>query len=158
MKYLAATLILTASLLLTGCSAFYNLAYDQQHVEWETETPDQFPVLTAVGYAPIADQPGDNQQHKDLAAMRASKLAAYRELAEQVYGQRIAGGSSVENWALERDSFQASVDGVIRGAEVIRTYTVGEYYATELRLDFEQVHRIYQSTSRQQKIKRVVYY
>ena len=158
MKRYAATFAIAASMLLSGCSAYYNLAYDQQHVEWETETPDQFPVLTAVGYAPIADQPGDNQQHKDLAAMRASKLAAYRELAEQVYGQRIAGGSSVENWALTNDTFQASVDGVIRGAEVIRTYTVGEYYATELKLDFQKVHRIYQSTSRQQKIKRVVYY
>ncbi len=158
MKRYAATFAIAASMLLSGCSAYYDLAYDQQHVEWETETPDQFPVLTAVGYAPIADQPGDNQQHKDLAAMRASKLAAYRELAEQVYGQRIAGGSSVENWALTNDTFQASVDGVIRGAEVIRTYTVGEYYATELKLDFQKVHRIYQSTSRQQKIKRVVYY
>ncbi len=158
MKHLAVTFSLASALLLSGCSAFYNLAYDQQHVEWETETPDQFPVLTAVGYAPIDEQPGDSQQHKDLAAMRASKLAAYRELAEQVYGQRIAGGSSVQNWALTNDTFQSSVDGVIRGAEVVRTYTVGEYYATELRLDFEKVHRIYQSTSRQQKIKRVVYY
>ena len=158
MKRYAATFAIAASMLLSGCSAYYDLAYDQQHVEWETQTPDQFPVLTAVGYAPIADQPGDNQQHKDLAAMRASKLAAYRELAEQVYGQRIAGGSSVQNWALTNDTFQASVDGVIRGAEVIRTYTVGEYYATELKLDFQKVHRIYQSTSRQQKIKRVVYY
>ena len=158
MKRYAATFAIAASMLLSGCSAYYNLAYDQQHVEWETETPDQFPVLTAVGYAPIADQPGDNKEHKDLSAMRASKLAAYRELAEQVYGQRIAGGSSVENWALTNDTFQASDDGVIRGAEVIRTYTVGEYYATELKLDFQKVHRIYQSTSRQQKIKRVVYY
>ena len=158
MKRYAAIFAVAASMLLSGCSAYYNLAYDQQHVEWETETPDQFPVLTAVGYAPIADQPGDNPEHKDLAAMRASKLAAYRELAEQVYGQRIAGGSSVENWALTDDTFQASVDGVIRGAEVIRTYTVGDYYATELKLDFQKVHRIYQSTSRQQKIKRVVYY
>ncbi|RUO77019.1 LPP20 family lipoprotein [Idiomarina seosinensis] len=159
MKKFAATFALIGSaLLLSGCSAYYDLAYDQQHVEWETEKPDEFPVLTAVGYAPIAEQQGDNQQHKDLAAMRASKLAAYRELAEQVYGQRIAGGSSVENWALTNDTFQASVDGVIRGAEVVRTYTVGEYYATELRLDFQKVHYIYQSTNRQQKIKRVIYY
>lgn len=159
MKKLAAiAAVFSSVVLLSGCSAYYDLAYDQQHVEWETETPDHFPVLTAVGYAPIDEQAGEQQQHKDLAAMRASKLAAYRELAEQVYGQRIAGDSSVENWALADDSFQASVDGVIRGAEVVRTYTVGEFYATELKLDFAKVHRIYQSTNRQQKIKRVVYY
>jgi hypothetical protein len=157
-RHLLSFLLVTSALLLSGCSAYNNFAYDQKHVEWETQTPDTFPVLDAVGYAPIATQHGDSSQVKDLNAMRASKLAAYRELAEQVYGQRIAGGSSVEDWALSRDSFQASVDGVIRGAEVVKTYTVGDYYATELRLDFEKVHRLYQSTNRQQKVKRVVYY
>lgn len=157
-KFAITLAVVLSAFILSGCSAYYDLAYDQQHVEWETETPEQFPVLTAVGYAPIADQQGDSQQHKDLAAIRASKLAAYRELAEQVYGQRIAGNSSVERWALTSDSFQSSVDGVIRGAEVVRSYTVGDYYATELRLDFERVHRLYQSTTRKQKVKRVVYY
>ena len=71
---------------LSGCS----LVHDQQYVEWETKTPDTFPVLTATGFAPIDAQPGETPQHKDLAAMRASKLEAYRELAEQVYGQRIS--------------------------------------------------------------------
>ncbi|MDV6316994.1 LPP20 family lipoprotein [Idiomarina sp. HP20-50] len=150
--------LLSATLLLSGCSAYNNVVYDQKHVEWETRTPDEFPVINAVGYAPIATQQGASSQLKDLNAMRASKLAAYRELAEQVYGQRIAGGSSVEDWVLKQDSFQASVDGVIRGAEVVKTYTVGDYYATELRLDFEKVHRLYQSTNRQQRVKRVVYY
>ena len=74
MKHLAVTFALASALLLSGCSAYYDLAYDQQHVEWETETPDQFPVLTAVGYAPIAEQPGDSQQHKDLAASIQSVL------------------------------------------------------------------------------------
>lgn len=159
MKRAALTISLFSSLLmLSGCSAVYDNVYDQQHVEWETETPEHFPVLTATGFAPIDAQPGETKQHKDLAAMRASKLAAYRELAEQVYGQRISGGTSVQNWTLGNDQFQASVDGVIRGAEVVRTYTVGEYYATELRLDFAKVNNLYESTSRKQKIKRVVYY
>ncbi|MEL7799442.1 MULTISPECIES: LPP20 family lipoprotein [Idiomarina] len=157
-KHLLSFALLASALLLSGCSAYNKIVYDQKHVEWDTQTPDKFPVLNAVGYAPIETQQGENAQLKDLNAMRASKLAAYRELAEQVYGQRIAGSSSVEDWALNRDSFQASVDGVIRGAEVVKTYTVGDYYATELRLDFEKVHRLYQSTNRQQKVKRVVYY
>lgn len=157
-KHLLSFVLVCATLLLSGCSAYNNLVYDQKHVEWETNTPDQFPVINAVGYAPIETQQGSSPQLRDLNAMRASKLAAYRELAEQVYGQRIAGGSSVEDWILTQNSFQASVDGVIRGAEVVKTYTVGDYYATELRLDFEKVHRLYQSTNRQQKVKRVVYY
>lgn len=140
--------------MLSGCSTFY----DQQYVEWETQTPDQFPVLTAVGYAPIAKQPGDSDSEKMLAAMRASKLAAYRELAEQVYGQRINGSSAVSEWALQSDSYETSIDGVIRGAEVVKTYSVGEFYATELKLDFARVHRLYESISRPQKIKNVTYY
>ncbi len=159
MKRAALTVsFLTSILMLSGCSAVYDTVYDQQHVEWETAKPEKFPVITATGFAPIDAQPGETKQHKDLAAMRASKLDAYRELAEQVYGQRISGGTSVQNWTLGNDQFQASVDGVIRGAEVVRTYTVGEYYATELRLDFAKVHHLYESTSRKQKIKRVVYY
>ena len=73
MKRAALTISLFSSLLmLSGCSAVYDTVYDQQHVEWETETPEHFPVLTATGFAPIDAQPGETKQHKDLAAMRAS--------------------------------------------------------------------------------------
>lgn len=147
-------LVLCAAVSLTGCS----LVHDQQYVEWETKKPDRFPVLNAVGYAPMAEQNGGDDPTRKLAAMRASKLDAYRELAEQVYGQRISGATQVADWAVQDDRFQASVDGVIRGAEVVRSYAVGDYYATELRLDFEQVHQLYLSVNRPQKLKRVVYY
>ncbi|MEX1221152.1 MAG: LPP20 family lipoprotein [Idiomarina sp.] len=141
-------------LVLSGCS----LVYDQQYVEWETKTPDQFPVLTAVGYAPLQKQQNMDAAGKKLAAMRASKLDAYRELAEQVYGQRISGSTAVADWMVQDDRYQASVDGVIRGAEVVRSYAAGDYYVTELKLDFQQVHRLYTSVSRPQELKRVVYY
>lgn len=81
--------IVLSSMVLSGCAAYNNLVYDQKHIEWETQTPDTFPVLNAVGYAPIEKQSGDSAQVKDLNAMRASKLAAYRELAEQVYGNEL---------------------------------------------------------------------
>ncbi|EKE82067.1 LPP20 family lipoprotein [Idiomarina xiamenensis] len=147
-----------SSLLLAFSLSACSVVYDQQYVEWETVKPKQFPVLSAVGYAPIAKQPGASNEEQMLAAMRASKLAAYRELAEQVYGQRISGNSAVADWALQSDSYQTSVDGVIRGAEVVRTYSAGEFYATELRLDFERVHNLYQSINRPQRVKNVVYY
>jgi len=142
-----------AAIALSGCS----LVYDQQYVEWETKTPDQFPVLTAVGYAPLHQQT-DAAPTTELAAMRASKLDAYRELAEQVYGQRISGNTAVKEWMIQDDQYQASVDGVIRGAEVVRSYQAGDYYVTELKLDFQQVHRLYTSVSRPQELKQVIYY
>ena len=38
--------------------------------------------LTSVGYASISEQRGRNQEEKQVRAMRASKIDAYRELAE----------------------------------------------------------------------------
>ncbi|HCA77724.1 MAG TPA: flagellar biosynthesis protein FlgP, partial [Alteromonas sp.] len=45
-----------------------------KHVEWETVEPDEYPVLTAVGYAPIASQHGGSDSEKNIMAMKASKL------------------------------------------------------------------------------------
>ncbi|MGL5532110.1 MAG: hypothetical protein ACRDCM_00815 [Plesiomonas shigelloides] len=41
-------------------------------------------TLTAVGYAPIATQSGKTLQERQIQAMRASRLDAYRAMAEQV--------------------------------------------------------------------------
>ena len=70
------------ALLLTGCS--YNRVVDYT----QGGKPDDFPVLKAVGYAVIDIQPGPSQSEKMLQAIRASKMDAYRELAEQLNGQR----------------------------------------------------------------------
>lgn len=137
-----------------GCSMLVD-----KHVEWETIEPEFYPVLSAVGYAPITMQNGESDTQKMLMAMKASKLEAYRELAEQVYGQRIEGNQSVSNLVVENEMLKASVDGVIRGARVIKTYPVGEdTYATELELDMQKVYDIYLSTAKPQRIKNVQYY
>ncbi|MEC8227150.1 MAG: flagellar biosynthesis protein FlgP, partial [Pseudomonadota bacterium] len=78
--------VLGCLLFISGCTSMFD-----KHVEWETVEPDEYPVLTAVGYAPIASQHGGSDSEKSIMAMKASKLDAYRELAEQVYGQRING-------------------------------------------------------------------
>ncbi len=46
----AAFVILSVSLI-SGCSVFYD-----REVQWETVPPKTFPVLKAVGYAPLAEQ------------------------------------------------------------------------------------------------------
>lgn len=86
-------------------------------------------------------------------AMQASKIVAYRELAEQVYGQKITANSSVSDWMLTDDNVKASVSGVIRGARVVKSYPAGEHYVTELELDFSQVWALYQQQSRPQRVK-----
>lgn len=69
------------AMLLTACSGNRVVNYDVG------EKPDDFPVLKAVGYAVIDIQPGPSQSEKMLQAIRASKMDAYRELAEQLNGQ-----------------------------------------------------------------------
>jgi len=139
---------------LSGCGSMIT-----KHVEWEVVEPDSFPILSAVGYAPIDTQLGLDDSSKLLRAMKASKLDAYRELAEQVYGQRIDGNQALANLVLTDTQLQSSVEGVIRGARVIKSYPVGDNtYATELELDMALVHDIYLSTAKPKRVKDVSYY
>ena len=146
------TWVLAIGLLLVGCAS------QDRYIQWETEAPESFPKLTAIGYAPLDTQPAKEQSQRVLMAMQASKIAAYRELAEQVYGQQLSASSQVRDWMLSDDSIQASVSGVIRGAKVVKSYPAGEHYVTELELDFSQVWALYQQQHRPQKVKEVTYF
>lgn len=138
----------------TACSSLFT-----KHVEWEVIEPDQYPVLTATGYAPIKAQIAKDKTRKQLMAIKASKLDAYRELTEQVFGQKVDGDQSLANLVVSNSRLKSSVEGVIRGARVIKSYPVGEdTYATELELDFKRVYDIYLSTAKPRRIKEVKYY
>lgn len=148
------SLLLILIAVLCGCSNMID-----KQVEWETIEPGTYPVLRSVGYAPIDSQRGSDRTAKTLMAVKASKLDAYRELAEQVYGQKVDGNQSLANLVVVDTQLQASVQGVIRGARVIKSYPVGENsYATELELDFSLVQDIYLSTAKPRKVKKVRYY
>ena len=139
---------------LQGCESIIS-----KHVEWETIEPENYPVLSAVGYAPIAAQLGLNPSNKRLQAMKASKLDAYRELAEQVYGQKVDGNQALANLVLTDNQLKSSVEGVIRGARVVKSYPVGDdTYATELELDMALVYDLYLSTAKPRRIRDVTYY
>jgi hypothetical protein len=142
------------SLSLTGCSSLFN-----KHVEWETVAPETYPVISAVGYAPISVQRGASESSRMLMALKASKLDAYRELTEQVYGQKVDSGQSLASLIIQDTRLDSSVQGVIRGAKVVKSYPVGnDTYATELELDFKLVNDIYLSTARPKRVKKVNYY
>lgn len=137
-----------------GCSSLFS-----KHVEWEVVKPETFPVLHAVGYAPIASQQGKDATSKQLMALKASKLDAYRELAEQVYGQKVDGQQMLSDLVLTDTRLKSSVQGVIRGARVVKSYPIGEdTYATELELDFRRIYDIYLTTAKPRRIKDVRYY
>jgi hypothetical protein len=130
-----------------------------KHVEWETVAPETYPVISAVGYAPISVQKGASESSRMLMALKASKLDAYRELTEQVFGQKVDSGQSLSSLVIQNTSLDSSVQGVIRGAKVVKSYPVGDdMYATELELDFKLVNDIYLSTARPKRVKKVHYY
>lgn len=55
---------------------------------------------------------------KRLLAMRASKMDAYRALAERVHGTRIQGSTTVSNLVTTDDQLRAYVDNLVRDARV----------------------------------------
>lgn len=121
--------VLCASLWSIGCQQIVSL--DQSHI-----TPLDGEI-SAVGYAVISQQQGETKQERQLQAMKASKLDAYRELTEQVYGLEIQSEQSVMSGTLQDHDFSTQLSGIIRGAKVVKSYVVGENYVTELSLDLK---------------------
>lgn len=146
-------LMFTGVIALSGCSHIFD-----KQIEYTYQQPDSYPILKAVGYAPISLQPGQNEQQKAILAIKASKLEAYRELAEQVYGQKITANSSVRAMVATNDTLNSQVNGVVRGARVIKSYAVGDTYATELELDMKLVYDLYIGEVKPRSIKKIKYY
>ncbi|EAS44520.1 flagellar biosynthesis protein FlgP [Photobacterium profundum] len=121
--------IILSLLLLVGCQPL-------------TEMRKNKDIVTAVGYATISEQRGRTNEEKRIRAMRASKIDAYRELTEQVYGMRISARAEMDDQQLGVESTDGAVDGIIRGAKVISSYPVGDSYVTEMELDLSVMDRM----------------
>ncbi|MDH5650072.1 MAG: hypothetical protein OEY67_10510 [Gammaproteobacteria bacterium] len=78
-------------------------------------------VSTGYGAPPKTYYP-DYQRR--LMALRASRIDAYRSMAESINGIRILGSTTIGDMIVEVDSSRAFVDGFVRGA---RTITVMEH-------------------------------
>ena len=93
-------------------------------------------TLTATGYAVISVQSHRNPAQQRLLAIRASKLDAYRSLAEQVYGLRMDSNVTVADMVVQSDTFRSRVEGVIYGATLVSIAPAGDdTYETTLTLD-----------------------
>ncbi|MBZ4211160.1 MAG: hypothetical protein D4R79_15595 [Comamonadaceae bacterium] len=93
-------------------------------------------TLTATGYAVISVQGHRNPAQQRLLAIRASKLDAYRSLAEQVYGLRMDSNVTVADMVVQSDTFRSRVEGVIYGATLVSIAPAGDdTYETTLTLD-----------------------
>ncbi|MDP1871208.1 MAG: LPP20 family lipoprotein [Gallionella sp.] len=94
--------------------------------------------ITAIGYGASSSYETYTPGQKKLMAMRASKLDAYRSLAEQVQGVRVNGNSTVSAMMSQVDGFRVFVDAYLRGAQVITVTPMGDgNYETTLELTLD---------------------
>jgi hypothetical protein len=81
--------------------------------------PNERIRITAVGYGAEVAFEGMSPGQRRLMAIRASKLDAYRSLAEQLYGVSVDSNTAVASLAAQNDSFRARVNATVKGARVI---------------------------------------
>jgi hypothetical protein len=135
-----------ATAFLGGCQVLSSTSFtrDLTYTDTGVHRPDEFPVLHATGYAVISRQPGRTEAEREIMAMRASKVEAYRELTEQVNGLYLKASTSLAgNTRQTHDSVRSEVEGYVHGARVIRQYPMGDTYATELELDTKIIYDLY---------------
>ena len=109
--------LLTSALVvvLSGCA-------EQQTYSYEFPLPMK--RVTATGYGTAEKSDKYSLPQIKLMSMRASKLDAYRSLAEQVYGLRLTGSTTVQNMIATHDSYRTFVDAYLRGARVLRSVAI----------------------------------
>jgi outer membrane protein FlgP len=112
MKYLI--IIIFASMVITACKpVLISVAPQPQPIKKEPK------IIEATGYSALSNFKNHSISQKKLLAMRAAKLDAYRNLAEEVYGVKIKSNTTVKEMLIENDSYRAYVDTVIRGAHLL---------------------------------------
>ena len=127
---------------LTGCKSI-SLSMPTSSKDTSSLVPpvvEKRETITATGYAVVTVQNHKNPAQQRLMAIRASKLDAYRNLTEQVYGQQLDASSTVADMVVTNDTFRTKVEGVIYGARLVSITPVGEdTYETTLSLDKDVV-------------------
>ena len=86
---------------------------------------EQVPTLTAVGCTVVSSQPGRSDSQKRLMAIRSARMAAMRDLAEQIHGLRVDSSTTVIDLMVQNDTFRGVVSGTIRGARTVRINPTG---------------------------------
>jgi len=120
-----------------------NTVDEKEVVKSEIAPVYQEGVLISSGYANISAQSSDNPSQRRLMAIRASKIDAYRNLTERVYGQSINASTTVEDMVATNDAVRAHVQGLIYGARLVSIEPIGgDSYETRLELSEKRVNEI----------------
>ena len=159
-KFKAQKLLVTfigASIFITGCQSSFlntsdervsdsvlnvlsNKGEDAAHLAAINEvldaSVDNVPTISAMGYAVVSSQPGRSANQKRLMAIRSARMAAMRDLAEQIHGLKVEGNTTVIDLMVQNDTFRGIVSGTIRGARTVRINPTGsDTYEVLLEID-----------------------
>lgn len=92
-------------------------------VKKETQVIDVMPrdpiIVRTTGYSAPTTNKSFSKAQQRLMTMRGSKLDAYRNLAERVYGIDISSNNSVSNMIAQHDEIRAYVDAYLVGAKIV---------------------------------------
>ena len=142
MKRITSLCLMVGLVALTGCKSI-NLSVSKTESDAKLISPplvEKRETISATGYAVVTVQNHKNPAQQRLMAIRASKLDAYRNLTEQVYGQQLDASSTVADMVVTNDTFRTKVEGIIYGARLVSITPVGEdTYETTLSLDRDVV-------------------
>ncbi|MDP1663716.1 MAG: LPP20 family lipoprotein [Methylobacter sp.] len=82
-------------------------------------------TISATGYGTVEKSDRYSRAQIKLMAMRASKMDAYRSLAEQLNGIQLRGQTTVGDMEVTHDNYQVYLNAYLRGARVKRTSAIG---------------------------------
>ena len=95
--------------------------------------------VIGIGYAVINAQPGKSPEEKRLMAIKASKLEAYKSLAEQIYGQYLESRGTLSNLKLSDEEITSRVEGLVVGARVVSIKPIStDSYETVLEVGYAE--------------------
>lgn len=143
---------------LTGCAATSSLFSEDkqpqpQQVQMTSAAPQAAPApvvrvaykkperikIAGIGYGAESTFSAYTPGQRRLMAIRASKLDAYRALAEQLYGVKIDSNTAISTLTAKNDSFRARVNATVRGARVVSVTPMADNnYETVLEVYVDQ--------------------
>lgn len=117
----------TTVMMVSGCSSTHmnDIDLEQRGAYLKPVQQEVDPVapmtLRVVGYGAPSTDSSQTAVQRRLLAMRASKMDAYRSMAERVYGTSVSGTTTVRDMVLQNDRFRTYVETYMHGARVVST-------------------------------------
>lgn len=111
----------------------YSKNDEQQPAKAPKKEQPQLIKITGIGYGAESTFESYTTGQRRLMAIRASKLDAYRSLAEQLYGIKIDSNTSISTLTARNDNFRARVTALVKGARLVSVTPMSDHnYETVL--------------------------